>query len=538
MIKDIFIPTSLGGYYIIPQRILGIEIIKTRIRATQLYAQGKTVTLEKFVEIGLEADTVGDHTERVRAALNNLAKEVDKPDVVRTTLSSALVITKELTVPFTEPEKIRLMLPFELEGHIPFPLSDAITDFIVISVDQTAQTTTILTMTVQKQHIVQHLAYFQDTPLNPTTIGVDIVDLYGLYVSLPNYAASHKAVVIADINMHSTRLACIVDAKLRLIRTLPKGLISIAGHVAKKLDQSNAKTLEDIIRFGLEGGTNEASSQALQEALKVFWQDVQLTLQSFTAQLNLAHGVETVILVGDITTIPGILAHTARMSTIPTELFATQDLITHGIVAGVQNVPPAQLLSLACAYPSAIATQYNLRQEEFAAGWAHQTALQLAVGATLALSIIGLLAGYSFYTTQSLTNKLKRSERNVTQYLEENQLAESGNIDDAFEEAEQKVQEEEKLWFAFSRQRRFSFVEHLQKLSETVDRASLGLDLKKLIISQNAIIFDGKVKDYEALKAFERELQNSNLFAYIPPLQETTFANVSLVLRKNNEALP
>ncbi len=535
MIQQIFIPKVLGNYYLIPQRVLGIEITKTRIRATQLYLQGRSITLEQCLEVSIELDPVIEYTQRVRSSLQTLSEQVDKPDIVRTSLSSALVITKELTIPFTDQEKIRLMLPFELEGHIPFPIDDAITDFIITHSDKKTQQATIIATVVQKKHIDQHLGYFDQTPFNPETITIDIFDLYGLYSSIPTYIKNKKTTVIIDMNMHTTRLACIVNTQLRLIRTLPKGLVSLATQIAKKLDLSNAKALEDIIRFGLEEHDEPQHTQIIQNVLRLFWNDIQFTLQSFITQLHLTNGINKLLLLGDITSLPGILTYVAQISSTPTETFAINELVTNNIITSTQRIPQTHIISLASAYPSEITQKYNLRQNEFALSRTKQTIQQIITGSTLAIVILGTLISYSFLVTKRLTYKVQQAENEVIIHLQEQKLTDESTIVIALEDAEKKVEEEERLWFAFSRQRRFSFINHLQKLSEAIDKGSIGLDLKKLVISENSITFDGKVKDHDALKVFERELRESNFFDYVPTLQEITFTNMKLALRKTNE---
>lgn len=536
-IQQIFIPKTFNNYYLIPQRILGIEITKTRIRATQLYLQGKSITFEKYFEVIVETDQSVDYTQRVRNALKILAQQVDSPDIVRTSLSSALIITKELTVPFVDREKIRLMLPFELEGNIPFAITDAVTDFIITSHNEQTQQATIIAAIIQKQHISQHLSYFEETPFDPEAITVDIFDLYGLYLSIPRYEYGQQTIVLVDINMHITRIACITNKKLRLIRTLPKGLISLAAQVSKKLNQSNAKTLEDIIRFGLEDHAQPAQTDTIKEGLQSFWQDIQFTLQSFTTQLQPDEGIQKLLLLGDVTTIPGILTYVAQLSSIPTEIFAVDDLVTQNIITSTQRIPQTHIISLACAYPSWVTQECNLRQNEFALATTTKTMQQIITAGTLAFVILLSLIGYSFWVSHRLGRAVHQAEQEVVAYLQEQQLANEPNIVDALDEAEKKVEEEERLWFAFSRQRRFSFLEHLQKLSEAIDRVGIGLDLKKLVISENSITFDGKVKDYDALKVFEHKLRESNLFNYVPTLQEITFNNLKLPLKKANEVL-
>ena len=115
-------------------------------------------------------------------------------------------------------------------------------------------------------------------------------------------------------------------------------------------------------------------------------------------------------------------------------------------------------------------------------------------------------------------------------------LSNAKSLSVALREAEEKVSEEEAIWFAFSQQTRVSFLKYLEKLSVAIDRKALGLKITKFIITQqepSSLTLEGEVKDFEALKVLERELKNTNLFLTIPSLQTTKF-NVQMPLKKNN----
>lgn len=125
-------------------------------------------------------------------------------------------------------------------------------------------------------------------------------------------------------------------------------------------------------------------------------------------------------------------------------------------------------------------------------------------------------------------------EREVINSLEERNLTDNKFIVKAVEEAQEKVEKEEELWFAFSRQTRFSFLKALQDLSSAIDKKALGLSLKKLVLTPNNIAIEGEVKGFPELKILEKELRESNLFIAVPPLQELKF-NEKLFLKKNGE---
>ena len=95
------------------------------------------------------------------------------------------------------------------------------------------------------------------------------------------------------------------------------------------------------------------------------------------------------------------------------------------------------------------------------------------------------------------------------------------------------IEDQEKIWFSFSQQKRFSFLFYLAELTKQLDKKTLGLSLKKLTITPDSILISGEVKDYPALQLMETELNESLYFKTLVPLQETSF-NVNIKI-KNKE---
>ena len=77
MIKDVFIPEKIGSYYVFPQRVLGFDIGKTHVYATQLYLRGTHITIEKFFQEHIEADTNIPFAERAGKAVAAVIKQAD-----------------------------------------------------------------------------------------------------------------------------------------------------------------------------------------------------------------------------------------------------------------------------------------------------------------------------------------------------------------------------------------------------------------------------------------------------------------------------
>ncbi|MGE0206740.1 MAG: pilus assembly protein PilM [Candidatus Babeliales bacterium] len=536
MIRDIFIPEKVGTYYLSPKRIIGFDITKTYVYASQVYCAGSSITLEKFYQEQIDPDVTRSYVERVSQAIRAIMSQAPYCDEMRSSLSSTLIVFKELTLPFLNAEKISLLLPYEIEQSLPFSLHDAVVDFITTKQTVQQGTSDVIAAATQKEYIAEQIVYFEQAGYNPTTLTVDLFDLYGLYRQIPSYATSEETVALIDIEFNITRICFIIDGQLKLVRTLQRGIANIAKTMAQELSAANGKALEDLVRFGLEKHDDASYTTAAQKAMQMFLKDIQFTLQSFITQTGYQEKINKILLLGRGSEINNLEQFFTKNLSIETVLFDTNALLklpNVSIKTGVR-IPRANSISLSTAFPTTITERFNLRQQEFAIPSTVTFYKQFFVAVTLFLSTFLMLFMHSYWQKRTLAHTATAMEKAVVNKLNELDLTDKKQFATALEDAEEKVAREEELWFGFSRQTRFSFLKALQDLSILIDRKGLGLQLKKMIITTNEITLEGEVRGFEELKTLERELRESKLFAYVPTLQELKF-NEKLPLRKNNE---
>ena len=62
-----------------------------------------------------------------------------------------MVIFKDLTLQLSDPDKIRMVLDYEIEPMLPFSIHDATIDFIVTKTQKDPQQTTVLVAAIRNQ---------------------------------------------------------------------------------------------------------------------------------------------------------------------------------------------------------------------------------------------------------------------------------------------------------------------------------------------------------------------------------------------------
>lgn len=538
-IKNVLIPEKIGSYYLLPQRVIGFDINKTSIHATQLLLNGKKIVLEKFIDQPLELESTAPYAERVAKTIQTILSHTDPYDAIRSSLPSSMAIFKELTLPFIDPEKISMVLNYEIEPFLPFPLAQTIVDFIITQSNPEQQSSVILVAAVKKEHIAEHLSYFAQSGASPSAITVDLFDLYGLYKTIPRYAQEPGNNVLIDIGFNVTRIAYIVDGKLTLVRTLPKGILLWAKTVAQATTTTPNDALEKIIRFGLEGTADQTYTNALKESLTAFLSEIRFTLDSFIAQTKTNQHINKIFLLGKGADVVHISSFFHQQLQIPCELFEVNEILKTDFVSlkKESRIPRSAILSLSTALITPTVAQFNLRKKEFVLPQLGLFYKQLITAGVVLILIFSGLLFHTFWQVSKLKKAAQQFESEIVTTLTKRGLTKAKGMAEAIRTAEEKVSQEEKIWFAFSSQRRFSFLQYLQDLSIAIDREAIGLKLKKLVITEQeprTMILDGEVPDFDALKILERELKKSNMFASLPSLQATKF-NIPLPLKKNED---
>ena len=97
------------------------------------------------------------------------------------------------------------------------------------------------------------------------------------------------------------------------------------------------------------------------------------------------------------------------------------------------------------------------------------------------------------------------------------------NLKKIVERCEEGFKTAHKRWFAFVKQKERSYLEYLQDLSVRIDKASLGLDITKLLLEPEKVTMTGKLKDFEALEVFEEELAELDLLQLVEKPRELSF---------------
>ncbi|MFA6066543.1 MAG: pilus assembly protein PilM [Candidatus Babeliaceae bacterium] len=537
MIYTIFIPEKIGDYYILPCRIVGIEIEKEYINATVVKYSGAKKIIEKTLKEPIEYAISLSHQDQASAAIERILEKIGTYDYLFVALSSSLIIYKELTLPFIDKQKIGMVAPFEVESMLPFSLHDAVIDTIITKHE--AATATVLAIALKKEVLDEYLDIFKKIGKEPDKVTIDLIELYGLYTSIPDYMHTQGVVSLIDIGMYVTRIAIIIDGKLKVMRVLTQGIATILKILELDRNISHSEAYDYLFKSGIQ-----------EENGSKFFSQIQFTLQTSLSKLSSSQTTQKIFLTGTGTEIPHITDALAKLMSCECEVLYLHKIIHNGTIISANNgIKSESIISTATALSSKITDNFNMR-----VGYISETKktliTQQLIAALLFITVtISALSLYTFFTLRAFKKETVTSEQEAVDKLKKvfslsrrgSEKADKGlSLETANNAAKAELVKEENIWFSLSSNNRFSFLTYLQELTSRIDRDKLALDLKRLIIrtgegtQQDSIIIEGSVKDYNALRAFEEALYESNMFKDIPKLQEPKFGTITLVLDKTD----
>jgi hypothetical protein len=491
VIRNTFIPNKIGEYYIFTQRIIGLITKSNRISAVKITRKATDATVELASGFPLSEGPI--------AALDKLGKF----NKLHLSLSNQDVIFKELNLPFLEHEKIKMVLPFEIESSLPFPILDAYIDFIITGQDKKNKTTSVMAAITKKSEIETLTAPLKKLENIDSTVTVNAVSSYCLYKQINSKEAS----LLLEVSTNSISISYInKEQRLRLVRTAPKG-ISI---------QDNPKSESDI---------------------KWLTDEILFSINSFKTQLLEFDDPEKIIIIWNRPPIEELDSLIYKNTNILSEHFPISKIQNIKEIKGKIKITQEEVLAFATAFTTKENASFDLQQTKAALS-TKQFILTVAPSLTIIFVLLFSLIFIRKFKLNSLEKQITQSKQQVLGRLQQTfnitDKKSSRSLSLIAKAAEKIVTEEENLWFSFSKKVRFSYLRYLEELSKVLNKKELGLTINKLSILNETITLQGEVSSYPQLEELYKSLEKSNLFSHIARPEQLKFS-IKITLKKNNE---
>ena len=228
-----------------PQQVLGIALEDNHVAMVRLTGHSKaydvTLALRQPLPVHDEAD---EQAGLWRETVQHLVETHGlRGDTVLATLPAHHAVLRNLTLPFRDLRRIRQMITFALDEHMPFEPEDVVVDFRPLPVQQLPQQTQVLVAGIPKQEIAGTLTLLGSAGVEPGVLDLDVFSLASAAVlggkSVPGKTA------LLYVQPGRTLLTLLHDGVPVFARSLAQGALANDGELpdAQKLGKQLQHTL-------------------------------------------------------------------------------------------------------------------------------------------------------------------------------------------------------------------------------------------------------------------------------------------------------
>ncbi len=204
-------------------RSLGLYIQSHGFSYALLEGSGKRFTVAASGEGHFAADEAG-HPKRLGRHLAEAVKG-GKPDSVVVTLPAGGVVMRELSLPFSERDKVMQVLKFEVEGELyHLDADDVVCDFLEL--DDGRATPTLLTSVLPKERLEGVLNVVDAGDWDPQVLTLEHGSLVTALRAMPRAEAAEGDPVEAYLHVAAESSVMLIlnpDGSLRGVRAIPLG---------------------------------------------------------------------------------------------------------------------------------------------------------------------------------------------------------------------------------------------------------------------------------------------------------------------------
>jgi len=199
------------------RNVLGIDIRNESVSAVLVKTSLRESRIDTHAYIPISDS--GDGPDHLKTALEALTGQIDPAgcDCV-VSISANHFSYRILKVPFKEAKKIRMVLPFELEPTVPFPVDDLIIEFIDLESDHQKDQTDLIAVAVPKSELTPYIETLAEIKIDP-----EMVTVSGLpsALCLARQTDPGENQLFLEINKTICSLFIVGDGRIKLIRSIP-----------------------------------------------------------------------------------------------------------------------------------------------------------------------------------------------------------------------------------------------------------------------------------------------------------------------------
>jgi type IV pilus assembly protein PilM len=328
--------------------------------------------------------------EQVAQALTELfSAHGIKPTHVVSAIPAHATFVRNLILPFRDPRRIREVLKFELEPHIPYPVEDVIVDFTKVR-DTESGGSEVLATAVPMTTLTEHLRILALAGLVPELVDWETfgeLNAYLAWRSVPDAGP----VALVNLGASKTTIKIIHGGSVRFTRSLGRGGNTLTENIRQRLSLTFAQA--EALKVSEGDRERVAIAETIEAFLDVLAKEIDHTLMAYNTRAG-EQPVQEIVLLGGGAGLPEALPYFENHYGLPTTLFDVNQRLFPPSSLMVQ--PQAGLVmpvsfGLTIRQMSRRALGMDFRREEFALrkGYGEVRGHLLTIGGMAAL-LVGL----------------------------------------------------------------------------------------------------------------------------------------------------
>jgi type IV pilus assembly protein PilM len=345
--------------------VVGIDLGSTSLKVVELHGGWRGYEVVKAAERRLPTDhgTACPPELLAQALTELLSAHAIKPAHVVSAIPAHLSFVRNLQLPFRDPRKIREVLKFEMEPHIPYPVEEAIVDFAKLR-DTDGAGCEVMAVAVPKSTIDEHLRVFELAGLAP-----DVVD-WEVFGELNGYLAWRPAehpgpVALVNLGASKTTVKIVKDGVVRFARSIVRGGNALTESIRQRLTLTTAQA--EALKLSDRDRDRASIAESIEAFLGMLAKEIDHTLLAYGTRAG-EEQVQEIVLLGGGAALPEALPFFQDHYGLPTTLFDMEQRLFPAASMILQ--PQAGLvmpvaLGLAVRQAKRQALGLDLRREEF-----------------------------------------------------------------------------------------------------------------------------------------------------------------------------
>jgi general secretion pathway protein L len=378
-----------------PKSIVGIDLGSSALKVVEVHAGWQGYEVVKAVERQLP----GEHgaacpPEQIGQALTELlSAHAIKPAHVVSAIPAHVTFVRNLLLPFQDPRKIREVLKFELEPHIPYPVEDVIVDFVKLR-ESEAGGCEVLTVAAPKQAIAEHLRIFELAGLAPQIVDWEIFGELNGYLAWQRPSAPGPIALI-NLGASKTTVAIVKEGRIQFTRSIARGGHLLTEGIRQRLTLTTAQA-EALKRSGREKDRAQIA-EPVATFLSLLTKEIDHTLLAYSTRTAEDVKLEEFVLLGGGAGLPEASLYFREHYDVPTTVFDDDHQLFPPLPLSLQpqgGLAMPVALGLALRLVSRRALGLDFRREEFALRKSYEEIR----GQLLSLAgVVALLVGLSLF---------------------------------------------------------------------------------------------------------------------------------------------